>query len=133
MSGGNKAGNSHRTPGPCTANKKARVNVILMFPFSSHHVIHAKGTINNNNIFFCKSYRSSGIPYRHPGWTLAKRMIQCIKSNLQRILVMSQGRPLAKHTYVCYDIFCKWIEENSSLCPYPRLLSALSYLIVKLA
>ena len=52
-----------------------------------------------------KSYRSSGIPYRHPGWTLTKRMIQCIKSNLQRILVMSEGRPLAKPTYICCDIF----------------------------
>ena len=82
---------------------------------------HAKGTINNNNIFFCKSYRSSGIPDRHPGWTLTKRMIQCIKSNLQRILVMSEGRPLAKHTYICCDIFCKWNNENSSLRPNPRI------------
>ena len=41
MSRGNKAGNSHRTPGTCTANKKARVYFILMFPFSSPHVIHS--------------------------------------------------------------------------------------------
>ena len=41
MSRGNKAGNSHRTPGTCAANKKARVKFIFIFPFSSHHVIHS--------------------------------------------------------------------------------------------
>ena len=41
MSGGNKAGNSHRTPGTCAANKKARTKFILMFLFSSPHVIHS--------------------------------------------------------------------------------------------
>ena len=41
MSRGNKAGNSHRTPGTCAANKKARVKFIFIFPFSSHYVIHS--------------------------------------------------------------------------------------------
>ena len=81
---------------------------------------HAKGTINNNNIFFCKSYQSSRISDRHPGCTLTKSMIQRIKSNLQRILVMSEGRPTYLPTYICCDIFKVREGLMKYLCPLVR-------------